>query len=127
MMNINVPNYLTPVDALTSGVEVVGEVREKTDQEGHQRVSPAFGVMGWIVPVEVIRGQRTKSLPGGEEMAVLDTDTLNITVWSAAKPAARVGEYVALKAPMIGAVDGSIYVQALGVEPADDLDRLLEE
>lgn len=127
-MQVQVPNYLTPVAALASSLEVVGQVREKTDNEGTQKRSPAFGgKRGWVVPVELVRGTRQKRLPTGETMEVLETETINVTVWNDAKPAVGVGDYAVLVSPMIGAVEGSIYVQALDVEPGgdDELSALL--
>lgn len=120
---MQVPGYLTPAEALASSMEVIAPVREKTDADGTQKRSPAFGgKLGWIVPLELVRGTRQKRLPTGETMEVLDTETINATVWNNAHPDAEVGEYVALVSPMIGAVEGSIYVQALDVKRAGDDD-----
>ena len=50
-----IPNYLTPLAAFTSPMEITGPVREKKDQEDVQKRSPAFDErLGWIVPVEVV-------------------------------------------------------------------------
>lgn len=118
---MQVPNYLTPTAALASSMEVIAPVREKTDADGTQKRSTAFdGKLGWIVPLELVRGTRQKRLPTGETMEVLDTETINLTVWNNARPDVEVGEYVALVSPMIGAVEGSIYVQALDVKRAGD-------
>lgn len=125
---MTVPGYLTPVAALTTASEVVAPVREKTDADGAQKRSTAFGgTLGWIVPLELVRGTREKRLPTGEIMEVLDTEIINVTVWNNACPAVEAGEYVVLVSPMIGAVEGSIYVQALDAKRAgdDELSRLL--
>lgn len=125
---MQIPNYLTPTAALASAMEVIAPVREKTDSDGTQKRSPAFdGKLGWIVPLELVRGTREKRLPTGEIMEVLDTERINATVWNNGRPDVEVGEYVALASPMIGAVEGSIYVQALDVNRVGDdaLDMLL--
>lgn len=116
-----IPNYLTPLAAFTSPMEITGPVREKKDQEDMQKRSPAFDErLGWIVPVEVVRGTRQKRLPTGEVMDVLDTEALNITVWNNAAPRVQPGDYVSLVKPMIGSVEGTIFVQALDVKAVED-------
>lgn len=113
---MNVPNYLTPIESLMTSVEVVGAVREKTDSEGVQKRSPVFdGALGWVVPVEIVRGTRTKRLPSGDELNVLDTDTVNVTVWNTTAPTVKPGDYVEFVSPMVGAVESSLFIQALGV------------
>lgn len=125
---MQVPGYLTPMAALASSMEVIAPVREKTDADGTQKRSTAFGgKLGWIVPLELVRGTRQKRLPTGEMMEVLDTETINATVWNNARPDVEVGEYVVLVSPMIGAVDSNLFCQALDVERAgdDELSTLL--
>lgn len=125
---MQVPNYLTPMAALASSMEVIAPVREKTDADGTQKRSTAFdGKLGWIVPLELVRGTRQKRLPTGETMEVLDTETINVTVWNNARPDVEVGEYVVLVSPMIGSVDSNLFYQALNVERAgdDELSTLL--
>lgn len=118
---MSIPAYLTPLTALISPVEITGPVREKKDQEDVQKRSPAFGdKLGWIVPVEIVRGTRQKRLPTGEVMDVLDTQALNVSVWTNARPTAQPGEYVSLVNPMIGSVEGNIFVQALDVKAVED-------
>lgn len=126
-MKMQVPNYLTPVAALTAPMEVIAPVREKTDADGTQKRSTAFGgKLGWIVPLELVRGTREKRLLSGEIMEVLDTETINATIWNSARPDAEVGDYVVLVSPMIGAVEGNSYVQALDVTASgDELSALL--
>ena len=122
---MNTPNYLLPLTALTSPMEITGPVREKKDQDDQQKRSPAFDDrLGWIVPVELVRGTRQKRLPTGEVMEVLDTQSLNVTVWSNSRPKGQPGDYVSLVSPMIGSVEGTIFVQALGVEAVEEDDSL---
>lgn len=122
---MNIPNYLTPIESLTASVEVVGAVREKTDSEGVQKRSPVFGgALGWVVPVEIVRGTRTKKLPTGDELNVLDTATINVTVWNSVTPAVNTGDYVKFESLMVGAVESSLFFQALGVTLSGDTDEL---
>lgn len=123
----NIPSHLTPVSLITGAVEVMADPREKTDSNGDIKRSKDFNAAGWIVPVEVVRGTRTKALPDGREVSVLDTETINITVWSDSRPLVSTGMYVRLIEPMIGAFNGSIYVQCLGVEDVETADFSLEK
>lgn len=122
---MSIPNYLTPLMALTSPMEITGPVREKKDQEDVQKRSQAFdNRLGWIVPVEIVRGTRQKRLPTGEVMEVLDTQALNVSVWNNAAPPVQPGDYVSLVKPMIGSVEGNIFVQALDVKAVEADDEL---
>lgn len=122
---MNIPNYLTPLEAFTAPMEITGPVREKKDQDGVQKRSQAFdNRLGWIVPVEVVRGTRQKRLPTGEMMDVLDTETINVSVWNNVAPQAQPGDYVSLVSPMIGSVEGNIFVQALDVKAVEADDEL---
>jgi len=123
----NIPSHLTPVSLLTGAVEVMADPREKTDSNGDIKRSKDFNAAGWIVPVEVVRGTRTKALPDGREVSVLDSETINATVWSDSRPLVSAGMYVRLIEPMIGAFNGSIYVQCLGVEDVETADFSLEK
>lgn len=120
MNNKNIPNYLTPVDLLCGPVEVLADPREKTDENGEVKRSKDFEAPGWIVPVELIRGTRTKVFPDGTTATVVDDEQINITVWSENRPLVSPGMYVRLVAPMIGGFKGSIFVQCLGLDVVSD-------
>lgn len=119
------PNYLLPIDAFQT-VEVVREVREKTDENGNQKRAAWNGLPGWVVPVEVIRGEREKALPNGKTVTVLDSDVINVTVWNERRPGVAVGDYVTFDGLAFGAVDSSLFVQALDCSSADTLALFLE-
>lgn len=137
MLNENqtIPSHLTPLELLAGAVEVLADPREKTGENGEIKRSKDFNAAGWIVPVELVRGTRTKALPDGRTATVLDTEQLNITVWSDSRPLVSPGMYVRLVSPMVGAFNGSIYVQCLGIVAADEnsdgdefsLERVLNE
>lgn len=137
MLNENqtIPSHLTPLELLAGAVEVLADPREKTGENGEIKRSKDFNAAGWIVPVELVRGTRTKALPDGRTATVLDTEQLNITVWSDSRPLVSPGMYVRLVSPMVGAFNGSIYVQCLGLVAADEnsdgdefsLERVLNE
>lgn len=131
-MNMNtfdVPSYLTPIKRWTEPVQVVSAPIVKKDDSGEVKINDNFpGRTPYRMSVEVVSGVRTKVMPDGQTMTFPEIQTKNVTVWSETVITANVGDYVVLDEPMLGAVDGNIYVQALGIKPAtsgaDDLDDL---
>ena len=66
----------------------------------------------------------------GSEMCIRDrpdTQQFNATLWmEGVAPDYQVGDYVALDTPMVGAFNGSIFVNALGLNDAATVDGLEE-
>lgn len=123
------PQYLLPLDSLES-VEVVGTIRDKTDVDGVQKKESWTGEnrLGWVVPIEIIRGTRMKKLPNGKELETLETEHIQVTVWAQKKPDFKAGDYVKFVDLSAGAMGGKIYFQALGVEKKDiEFDLNFEE
>lgn len=60
-------------------------------------------------------------------MEVLDSETINATIWNNARPNVEPGDYVVLVSPMVGSVEGNLYIQALDAATSgdDDLTALL--
>ena len=110
MNELAIPSYLLPLEALES-VEVIGNIREKTGSDE---------APGWVVPVEIIRGSRLKTLPNGKELETLETEPLNVTVWAHKKPDFDPGTYVKFVGLSVGAMGGKTYFQALGIEPKEE-------
>lgn len=109
------PSYLTPL-SLFGSAQVSRDVTEKTDQDGVQKRSDWADAPGWIIPVEGIVGERTKKMPDGRSASILDTQDLNVTVWSAHRPAVAMGDYVQFEGLAAGAVQGNLFFQATGVK-----------
>lgn len=126
-MNIlTIPAYLTPISRWTEPVQVVSAPTVKKNSEGEVKTNENFsGLTPYRVGVEVITGTKTKVMPDGSKLEFPQVETKNITVWSAGVVHATVGDYVRLVQPLLGAFDGSIYVQALGLEPVDELEQLI--
>jgi len=116
-----VPSYLLPLEALES-VEVIGNIREKTGTEEAQKRETWTGEnrLGWVVPVEIIRGSRLKTLPNGRQLETLETEALNVTVWAHKKPDFEPGAYVKFVGLSVGAMGGKTYFQALGIEQKEE-------
>lgn len=122
MKSFQVPGYLTPVARWTEPVQVVSAPIVKKDDSGEVKINDNFpGRTPYRMSVEVVSGVRTKVMPDGQTMTFPEVQTKNVTVWSETVITANVGDYVVLDEPMLGAVDGNIYVQALGVKPAIDM------
>lgn len=126
MSSFSIPAYLTPVSRWTEPVQVVSAPTVKKTDDGEVKTNEHFpGLTPYRAGVEVITGTKTKVMPDGSKLEFPQVETKNITVWSAGVVHATVGEYVRLVQPLLGAFDGSIYVQALGLEPVDELAQLI--
>lgn len=121
MTAVSTPDYMTPLDALTGPVEVKVEPSVVTEnrESAAPKTSPRFpGRTPYRVGIEIVRGFSTKTMPDGTVLDAPDLAQMNVTVWSlSGAPDVRGGEYVQFTQPMIGAVDGALYVQALDVKP----------
>lgn len=117
MPTLSTPRHMLSATALTHAVEVVASPELVIMKNGDVKKSKAFpGMQPYRLTVEWSRGARQKVRPDGSTMDVVDLDQQNITVWSDKVVTAEVGTYVVLQNVMIGAVDGSTYVQALGLK-----------
>lgn len=113
------PSYLVPVDGLVQSMEVVGQVTEKTQQDGSPKTRD--GVPGWVVPVDYIRESRSRTLRDGTTETLRKTDTINVTVWAKKKPSTHVGDFVHFEGLGFGAFQGSLFYQAFGLTVDDEV------
>lgn len=118
-----IPSYLVPAGLLaTEPVEVTRGPEMKLVGEGEAKkpkTNQNFpGRFGYAMAVEVVRGVKQKNLPNGKTVEVAVLDEINVTVWAESVPEVGPGDYVHLRGVMVGAVDGTTYVQALGVAKA---------
>lgn len=122
-----IPNYLVSVEWLTSPVEVVGAPVLKTDENGSPKSSAAFpGCLGYSVRLEGVRGVREKLLPNGDSAQVLVPFNFNVTVWTSnGVEGVEEGDYVVIDQPMVGAVNGTLFYQARGLNVVDPLADVL--
>lgn len=110
-----IPNYLTPLVAFET-VEVVQVPRPK-EHDGKQKTESFTGnnFLGWILDVEIIKGQTEKRLPNNKIMTVLDTEIITVTVWHDVIPSCRQGDYISFNDLMVGSYNNKNYFQALGI------------
>lgn len=123
MASIPVPAYMVPASILaTEPVEVTRGPEMKTVGEGDQKkpkTSDFFpGRTAYGLTVEVVRGMKRKNLMDGRTAEVPVLDEISVTVWAESAPEVAPGDYVRLSGVMVGAVDGTAYVQAVGVAKA---------
>lgn len=116
MESFYIPDYLIRTEIFNSSFEVVGEPRVKTDQAGIEKISGWNGLPGWIIPLEYIAGSKKKALPSGKDVETFILKQFNVTIWKKVLPDFEIGDYVTLDEPLIGAVQGNIFVQAMGIQ-----------
>lgn len=119
--NVRIPERMLPVSALAGAVQVVSGPVLRLDGEGETatpKASPHFpGRQAYRLTVEIVAGQRTKTLPDGSETRVYDLRSEAVTVWTdGGAPECQPGDYVQLRGVMAGAMDRGFYIWALGVE-----------
>lgn len=116
---IRIPSYLIGGDLFTGAVQIVTEpqlVMERGEKT-KPKVSVAFpGRHAYACRVEAAQGTEKKTLPNGKELTYPVFAQVKVTFWLDQVPNVQVGEYVRVLVPMVGAVDGSVYVQALGMQ-----------
>lgn len=114
-----IPSYLIGGELFTGAVQVISEpelVMER-GQEAKPKSSASFpGRQAYSCRVEAQQGTETKKLPSGKEITYPVFAQVKVTFWLDQVPSVEIGSYVRLLAPMVGAVDGSVYVQALGMQ-----------
>lgn len=99
----------------------------KTDENGSPKSSAAFpGCLGYSVRLEGVRGVREKLLPNGDSAQVLVPFNFNVTVWTSnGVEGVEEGDYVVIDQPMVGAVNGTLFYQARGLNVVDPLADVL--
>ena len=116
MSRMAVPPYLVPASVLASEPVEVTRAPELVLVDEKPKVNANFpGCQAYRMAVEVVRGSKQKRLLDGSTVEVALLDEIAVTVWTATAPSVQVGQYVRLAGVMVGAVEGSTYVQATGV------------
>lgn len=120
--DFRVPERMLPASALAGLVQVTSPPALRLEGEGEQTKPKESkqmpGLQAWRLEVEAVVGQRTKALPDGKQVTVLDLRQQLVTIWAESAPTCEIGDYVRLRDLCIGAVDRSFYVWASGLERA---------
>lgn len=112
-----VPSYLTPVHQLLSGVRVQATADTPETKEGAPKTNRAFpGCNAWKIEIILTMSESTNS-SGTVEREVRRS---RVTVWSPGRPEVSPDDVVTFQGLMAGAVDGSIFLQATGVERVEE-------
>ncbi|MGP9722249.1 hypothetical protein [Corynebacterium sp. AOP40-4SA-5] len=116
-----IPSWMIGGELFTGAVEVRSVDGLDTTKEGKPKASKGFpGLLPFKVTVEFLRGVREKKRLDGQALQLPDYDQISVKVWGEGSPQVEVGDYVRLIQPMVGSVDGNLFVQAVGlvkVEP----------
>ena len=123
MSTVQCPSYMTPVSRLAKApVRMAADIEKKLNDDGSQKTNENFpGRSAWKARVSCIFGAETITMPDGSQQKTLQTETYTVTIWATAEEAvqlsqvARAGRWVRLVDLMAGAVQGNLYLQALGI------------
>lgn len=123
MSTLLCPSYMTPVSRLAkTPVRMAADIEKKLDEDGTQKTSTHFpGRAAWQARVSCIFGSETITMPDGSEQKTLKTESYSVTIWATVEESAqlrqvaRAGRWVRLVELMAGAVQGNLYLQALGI------------
>lgn len=124
MSRMTVPPYLVPAGLLASEPVEVTRAPELVLVDEKPKANSNFpGCQAYRMAVEVVRGSKKKTLVDGRTVEVALLDEIPLTVWTVTAPSVQVGQYVRVSGLMVGAVDGSTYVQATGVQAVEAKNR----
>lgn len=114
------PSYLKPVSPLVEGARVTRSPNEpETYESGEQKRNAAFPQCAqWKYQVKVL-----KSVEVFDEQVEPEYERLSVSVWSPVKPHVNPGQHVRFTGLMAGAVDGSLFFQARGIEEVEGVEE----
>ena len=111
------PPYLTPAGQLTAGVRVRTAPDAPRERDGAPQSNRFFpGCLAWSIEISLIMSEHTSS-DGAVEREVRRT---RVTVWAPERPKVEADDIVIFQGVMAGAVDGSVFLQATGVEKLEE-------
>ena len=117
MSDLNVPPYLTPVYQALESVRVRAVPDDPEERDGMPKTSLSFpGCRAWKVQVTLVMSE-TEGADGAVEREVRRQP---ITIWTPERPNISVGDQVRVTGLMAGAVEGSLFLQATGIERVEE-------
>ncbi|WP_296091077.1 hypothetical protein [uncultured Corynebacterium sp.] len=117
MLNSSIPPYLTPVHQAFEAVRVRSVPDSPEERDGTPKASRFFpGCKAWKIQVTLVMSE-AEDADGAIEREVRRQA---ITVWSPERPDASVGDKIRITGLMAGAVEGSLFLQATGVERVEE-------
>lgn len=117
MSDLIVPPYLTPVYQALESVRVRAVPDHPEERDGMPKTSPSFpGCRAWKVQITLVMSE-TEGADGSVEREVRRQP---ITIWTPERPNISVGDQVRVTGLMAGAVEGSLFLQATGIERVEE-------
>ncbi|WP_411702141.1 hypothetical protein [Corynebacterium sp. LaCa101] len=122
MLNLSIPSYLVPVYQILEGVRV-RTVPTGPETKGDMPKTNSYfpGCSAWKMQVSLVMSEE-EGAGGALEREIRRQ---SITVWAPERPKVEADDIVMFQGVMAGAVDGSVFLQATGVEKLEDTDELL--
>lgn len=116
------PPYLTPFGQLTAGVRVRTAPDAPRERNGHPQTSTYFpGCLAWPLEVTLVMSEHTAH-DGAVEREV---KRFRVTVWAPERPGVAPDDVVVFQGLMAGAVEGSVFLQATGVDRVEDTHEIV--
>lgn len=117
MLDHIVPPYLTPVHQALEGVRVRRTPDGPRERDGSPQTSRFFpGCKAWKFQVALVMSEMEDE-DGSVEREIRRQ---SITIWSPERPSVSSGDWVRISGLMAGAVDGTIFLQATGIEKTEE-------
>jgi hypothetical protein len=117
MSDLIVPPYLTPVYQALESVRVRAVPDHPEERDGTVKTSQFFpGCKAWKMQVTLVMSEEEDA----DGALAREVRRQSITVWAPERPRVSVGDKVRVTGLMAGAVDGNIFLQATGVENAEE-------
>jgi len=117
MLNFSIPPYLLPVYQCLENVRVrTAPAEPETKGEMPKTNSHFPGCKAWKLQVALVMSE-TEDEDGSVEREIRRQP---ITIWSPERPNVSAGDRVCISGLMAGAVEGSLFLQATGVERVEE-------
>lgn len=111
------PPYLIPVGQLKEGVRVRTSPDAPRERDGVPQSNRFFpGCLAWPVEATIVLDEHAYA-DGSVEKEVRGT---RVTVWAPERPEIEADDIVVFQGLMAGAVEGSVFLQATGVEKLEE-------
>ena len=112
---------MVPVYQLMDGVRALSVPETPEQRDGQEKESPFFpGCRAWKVQVALTMSEEEVD----DGVVERQIRRQAVTVWTPARPAIYEGQKIRFIDLMAGAVDGTIFFQAQGVEGVEEVENL---
>lgn len=122
MSDLIVPPYLTPVYQALESVRVRAVPDHPEERDGTPKTSRFFpGCRAWKMQFTLVMSETE----GADGVVEREVRRQPITIWAPERPDVSVGDKIRITGLMAGAVEGSLFLQATGVEKLEDTHEIL--